>query len=84
MINELHDVNISLNQKIKDKQERENKKTLINQYNEEIKGDLLQLFYKLFSNYDIMTAYKKAILEKEQNIEILTNLIESITPEKEG
>ena len=78
MINELHDVNISLNQKLKDKQERENKKILQQNYNTEIKGNLQALFYNLFNKYTIQEAYKKAILEKEENIFNLTEYIENI------
>lgn len=78
MIAELHDVNISLNQKLKDKQERENKKALIENYNAEIKGNLQALFYNLFETYPTDQAYKKAIIEKEENINTLTELIENI------
>ena len=78
MIAEIHDVNISLNQKLKDKQERENKKALQNKYIDEITTDLQAIFYKLFNNNDIETAYKKAILEKEKNIDTLTNFIENL------
>ena len=64
LINEVAQVAETMNRREQEKRERENKKLLIYEYNLEITGDLQGLFYNLFENNDIETAYKRAITEK--------------------
>lgn len=78
LINEVQGVKATLNRKEQAKAQRELKKRIEQDYNIEIKGNLQSIFYKLFETLPTKEAYKKAILEKEKNIDNITALIENI------
>lgn len=84
LISELHEISAAMNYKERQKIERENKKTLQENYNKEIIGDLQQLFYNLFESLPYKEAYKKAIFEKDKNIDKITQYIEKLTYKKNG
>lgn len=78
LIREVQSINSTIDRKAREKQERENKKILIEQYKKEIDTNLQAIFYKLFTQYGYTTAYKKAILQKDLYIGNITKIIESI------
>lgn len=78
LISELHDVKATLNYKEQQKAKKEHQKKLEQAYNAEIKGNLQSIFYKLFETLPAKEAYKKAILEKDANINNITNRMENI------
>lgn len=82
LISELHDIRAEMTYKERQRIERENKKTLQENYKKEITGDLQQLFYNLFESLPYKEAYKKAIFEKDKNIDKITRYIESLTHTK--
>ena len=84
LISELHDIRAEMTYKERQRLERENKKTLQENYKKEINGDLQQLFYNLFKSLPYKEAYKKAIFEKDKNIDKITTYIEKLTYKKNG
>lgn len=84
LISELHDIRAEMTYKERQRIERENKKTLQENYKKEITGDLQELFYNLFKSLPYKEAYKKAIFEKDKNIDKITIYIEKLTYKKNG
>lgn len=84
LISELHDIRAEMTFAERQKIERENKKTLQENYKKEIIGDLQELFYSLFKSLPYKEAYKKAILEKDKNIDKITRYIENLDYKKDG
>lgn len=84
LISELHDIRAEMTYKERQRIERENKKTLQENYKKEINGDLQELFYNLFKSLPYKEAYKKAIFEKDKNIDKITTYIEKLTYKKNG
>ena len=82
LINELHDIRAEMTYKERQRLERENKKTLQENYKKEIIGNLQAEFYNLFDTLSYREAYKRAILEKESIVDRITNFIESLTYKK--
>ena len=84
LISELHDIRAEMTYKERQRIEKENQKTIQENYKKEITGNLQELFYSLFKSLPYKEAYKKAIFEKDKNIDKITKYIENLDYKKDG
>ena len=84
LISELHDIRAEMTYKERQRIEKENQKTIQENYKKEITGNLQELFYSLFKSLPYKEAYKKAIFEKDKNIDKITRYIENLDYKKDG
>lgn len=84
LIREVQGVSASLNKQERARRERERLKILQENYKKELESDLKAEFYWLFNKHDSSSAYKIAVLQKDDIIDKIYKIISKITYEQDG
>ena len=84
LIREIQGVNATINKQERAKRERERLKILQENYKKELESDLKAEFFGLFNRHDSGSAYKIAVLQKDDIIEKIYKIISKITYTENG
>lgn len=79
LIREIQGITATINKQERTRRERERQKILIENYNQELLGNLRACFYQAFKCYQAEEAEQYLLEQKEQNINKIVEEIESIT-----
>ena len=79
LIREIQGITATINKQERTRRERERQKILIDNYNQEMLGNLRACFYQAFKCYQAEEAEQYLLEQKEQNINKIVEEIESIT-----
>lgn len=84
LIREVQGVNATINKQERQRRERERLKILQENYKKELESDLKAEFYGFFNKHDSSSAYKIAVLQKDDIIEKIYKIISKITYTENG